>query len=73
LTHSHLGRLHTETLESSVAYLSAHMMVALYCEKRLPLSDARRALLGASRWRDSLETVELLAAMDDGLVEFDIN
>lgn len=69
---AHLGQVYASTGDPDIAYLSAHLMVALYTAQDLPFDQARRTLTSSTRWRDRFEIVELFSVMDEGGVDFDI-
>lgn len=67
-----LSEVYRTTLDPNIAYLSAHLLAAVYTERDLPFDEARVVLTSVGRWADTFETMELLSVMDEGGVGFDI-
>jgi hypothetical protein len=67
-----LSEVYRTTADPNIAYLSAHLLAAVYTERDLPFDGAREVLTSVARWATTFETVELLSVMDEGGVEFDI-
>lgn len=67
-----LSEVYRTTADPNIAYLSAHMLAAVYTERELPFDEARLVLSSVAPWADTFETVELLSVMNEGGVVFDI-
>lgn len=67
-----LSSVYRTTEDAVIAYLSAHLLAAVYTERNLPFDAAREVLTSVARWADTFEIVELLSVMEEGGVEFDI-
>lgn len=67
-----LTEVYRSTDDPNIAYLSGHLLAAVYTEWNLPFDEARVVLTSVDRWAHTFETVELLSVMDEGGVEFDI-
>lgn len=68
-----LSEVYRTTGNPDIAYLSAHLLVAVYTERHMSLDEARRVLGSAAHWAQRFEIVELLSLMDEGGgVGFDI-
>ncbi|MCU1616485.1 MAG: hypothetical protein JWO98_4025 [Frankiales bacterium] len=67
-----LRDVYRTTDDPNIAYLSGHLLAAVYTEWDLPFDEVRVVLTSVDRWAHTFETVELLSAIDEGGVEFDI-